>query len=59
MIGGQMKGTLPMGCRMSLPLIRMARRSDDPTPGQVPTDSGVHMFDWAGHPLRITIRPTP
>ena len=56
MIGGQVKGTLPKGCRLSLPFIRTVRKGDDATLAQALTDVGVSTFDWCGHPLRISIR---
>jgi chemotaxis protein CheX len=54
MIGGQVKGTLPTGCTMSLPLIRMMREAQvRPEAGD---DLSTRSFVWEGHPLRVTIR---
>jgi hypothetical protein len=55
MIGGQVKGTLPPGCRLSLPLIRMMRRD---TAGVLTggREVATRTFDWSGHPLTVTVR---
>ena len=59
MIGGQVKGSLPDGCRMSLPLIRMRRRNEGTATVRGMAEAATRTFDWAGHPLRVTIRTAP
>jgi hypothetical protein len=58
MIGGQVKGTLPTGCRLSLPLIRTTERRDEPFAAPATDEVGVSTFDWRGHAMRISIRGT-
>jgi CheY-specific phosphatase CheX len=58
MIGGQVKGTLPTGCRLSLPRVRTTEPGDGAALEQELTDVCVSTFDWSGHPLRISIRST-
>jgi CheY-specific phosphatase CheX len=58
MIGGQVKGTLATGCRLSLPLVRTTRQSDETPAAQALAAAGVSTFDWRGHALRISIRGT-
>jgi CheY-specific phosphatase CheX len=56
MIGGQVKGTLSTGCRLSLPLVRTAPPREDAASEAPMIDVSVSTFDWSGHPLRISIR---
>jgi CheY-specific phosphatase CheX len=58
MIGGQVKGTLPTGCRLSLPLVRTAQKREETPAEQDEAAVGVSTFDWRGHALRISIRGT-
>jgi chemotaxis protein CheX len=56
MIGGQVKGTLPTGCRLSLPFVRTVQKHDETPAAHEMAAIGVSTFDWCGHPLRISIR---
>jgi hypothetical protein len=44
---------------LSLPLIRMRRRNPDTATVRRMAEAATRTFDWAGHPLRVTIRTAP